>query len=173
MLLAYVCCNMLLKCWSHAGRCIWTSFCDVISIRRLASQSKKTFNLMMMKWTFWFCWKLLFIDVMDWSVLLINLCLFAIQNCFLTFIKVPVDRTWLMLMDWLRHKRCAKRMPSVHFSRTMACMTWKNWFIWLTVGHFLLAGLLDRPFKKAPIYRKTKTVDLVWGKIRRLDYCST
>ena len=43
-----------------------------------------------MKWTFFgfagnYC-------LLDWSVLL-NLCLFAIQNCFLTFIKVLVNRT--------------------------------------------------------------------------------
>ena len=66
-------------CYLNAGRCIWTNFCDVISIRRVGFSVQNNFNLLM-KWTFWFCWKLLFIDGLVSP--LKNLCIFAIQNCF-------------------------------------------------------------------------------------------
>ena len=139
-------------CYLNAGRCIWASFCDVIYfIYVYLLLSQNNFNLMMMKWTFWFCWKLL---LMDWSVLLINLCLFAIQNCFLTFIKVPVDRTWLMmLMDW-RQKMCKKEC--LHFSRTMARHAWhekSGLYYWLSATFFLLDFLIGHSKKLHPIYR--------------------
>ena len=151
-------------CYLNAGRCIWTNFCDVISIRRLASQSKTTSTCW---WNGLFGFAGNYCLLMDWSVLL-NLCLFAIQNCFLTFIKVLVNRTWLM--DWLR---CAKRMASLHFSRSLVpCMTWKIWF--MTDCRPLSFGWTSwSAIQKSSNLIETKTIDLVWGKIRRLDYRST
>ena len=73
-------------CYLNTVKCIWTNLCEVISISSFSVQN----NLLMRNGLFYWNY---------WSVLL-DLCLFAIQNYFLTFIKVLVNRTWLM--DWLR-----------------------------------------------------------------------
>ena len=129
-------------CYLNAGRCIWTNFCDVISIRRLASQSKTTS-------TCWWNWLSGFAGnyclLMNWSVLLINLCLFAIQNCFLTFMKVLVNRTWLM--DWLR---CANK--NAFTSRTMHDMRNLLVYDWLSATFFWLDFLIGHS-KKLQSYR--------------------
>ena len=116
-------------CYLNAVTCIWTNFCDVISIL-----SPKQLQLaVLMKLTFWFCWN--YCSLMDWSVLL-NLCLFAIQNCFLTFIRVLVNRQQNMIDGWIGYKDVQKEC--LHFSRTMrdgmywniAAFTGKTFFNW-------------------------------------------
>ena len=118
----------------NAIRCIWTNFCDVVSIIRGWLLSPKQLQLanLLMKWTF----SVFDIDDIDDYMII----WYRWFDAFDTHWSTRFNRTMNDGLD----KMCKK----IAFTFLASCMKWSIWYR-LTLGHFLLPGLLDRPFKKS------------------------